>query len=138
MLSETKPSKQLVVMAWLAAHPGSTARDVATMLTGGPPSHSEHTNAYVVLRSLRDRGDIERIDGSFPQRWRVAEAPVEPLGEQIAEVYPGADDPIPVRRVDVERCAHLLRAFLRLGGVGEPTRELICRLEHCLRKETQR
>jgi hypothetical protein len=127
------PSRTLVVMAWLADHAGATIRQIATMLAGRSPTHSEVTSVHMLMRHLADRGDVEKIAGSYPGQWRILDSvPAETA--PTVPAYPGADDLLPVRRVDVEACSHLLRAYLRTGEVGDPTRMLICRLDAILHK----
>jgi hypothetical protein len=72
-MTVAKPSRTLTIMAWLADHPRSTSRDVATMLAERAPTHSELTTAHAALRSLEDRGEVEREEGSWPIRWRLVE-----------------------------------------------------------------
>src|SRR5690606_13209698 len=63
------------VRAYLEAHPGSTAREIAKAMGATSSKSAESRRVYVSLDRLRARGEVVS-DDSWPARWSLAEPPV--------------------------------------------------------------
>lgn len=116
-----KPDETLAwVRSYVEDNPGATVREIAAaMIDGGTPDNRLRARVQQALTRLRDRGEAEADKDGASYRWRVTEA-----GEVAVRLS----------QRDARLAAHVLRTYINRGELGDPSAQLLARIEAQLPK----